>query len=340
MTFPPVKHKNKMGNRSKNVKKDFRYWQDGEGSRLRNSGFTLIELLVVIAIIAILAAILLPVLSRAKQQALGIQCMASLRQLMVAVKMYPDDNGGHFSPNPDYESSPSWVAGNMSGGISIGGPYPGVDATNSALLVNSKYSVLAPYVSTPAIFKCPADLSTWDGIPRVRSYNMSQSIGGTALGTIVDGSHVAGHWLSTKNASPPGGTPWKVYVKESDITGGLGPSDLFVLTEKNPNSINDATFSVQMPTSAADTEFISIPGNLHNGGCSFAFADGHAAIHHWRLPGIFPPPIWNITASTPTINGSPGGGWSGNVLHNPDVMWMAHGASGLASSAPATTYQP
>jgi len=338
--IPAGQIQNKMENRVKKSESNFQYWRDGEGSRFGNSGFTLIELLVVIAIIAILAAILLPVLSRAKDQALGIQCMSNLKQLILAVKMYPDDNGGHFPPNPDYESSPSWVAGNMSGGISIGGPYTGPDATNSALLVNSAYSLVAPYVQTPTIFKCPADLSTWDGIPRVRSYNMSQSIGGTALGTLMDGSHIAGHWLSTGNASPPGGTPWKVYLKESDITGGLGPSDLFVLTEKNPNSINDATFSVQMPTSAADTEFISIPGNLHNGGCSFAFADGHAAVHHWRLPGIFPQPIWAITASTPTINGSPSGGWSGNVLHNPDVIWVAHSASGLASGAPAGTYQP
>jgi prepilin-type N-terminal cleavage/methylation domain-containing protein/prepilin-type processing-associated H-X9-DG protein len=307
------------------------------GAQTENSGFTLIELLVVIAIIAILAAMLLPALSSAKKQAQATQCMSNLKQLMLAVKMYPNDFGGHFPPNPDYESYPSWVAGNMSQGISIGGPFTGPDATNSALLIASAYSLIGPYVQTPKIFKCPGDLSTYDGVPRVRSYNMSQSIGGTATSTVMDGSHIAGHWLSTENADPPGGTPWKVYLKESDITGTLGPSDLFVLTEKHPNGINDATFSVQMPTSAADTQFISIPGNVHNKGCAFAFADGHAEIHHWLMPGIFPVENWTITAATPTINGGPGGGWPGNVLHNPDVLWVAHRASGVSGSVP---YQP
>ncbi len=279
---------------------------------------------------------LLPALSAAKQRAQAVRCMSNLKQLMLAVKMYPDDNGGHFPPNPDYESSPSWVAGNMSQGKSIGGSYSGiVDATNSALLIDSRYSLLGPYVQTPSIFKCPADLSTFDGVPRVRSYNMSQSVGGTANGTLVDGSNIAGHWLSTGNATQPGGTPWKVYLKESEITGSPGPSDLFVLTEKHPNSMNDATFSVQMPTSAANTEFISIPGSkAHDNGCSFAFADGHAEIHHWLMPGIFPPVNWAITASMIPINGQ---NTPFNVLHNPDVIWVAHHASGASGSVP---YQP
>ncbi len=66
--------------------------------RTRAAGFTLIELLVVIAIIAILAALLLPALSRAKANASRIKCLNHLRQLQMAVQMYADDHGDEIPP--------------------------------------------------------------------------------------------------------------------------------------------------------------------------------------------------------------------------------------------------
>lgn len=318
---------------------------------MRN-GFTLIELLIVIAIIAILAAMLLPVLHRAEEKAQNMMCMNNLRQLMVAWKMYADDNQAAFAPNPDYNYTPRWVSGTMNGNQNVdnsggtippGAPiYSGPDETNNQLLVESHYSLLGPYVKNPAIYKCPADLSTWSskGIPgtqerpRVRSYSMSQAIGCAANGTLQDSGHgPIGHWLSSGNGTTPG-SPWRVFWKESVIQG-MSPADLWILIEEHPDSINDAAFAVQMPVSASSTYWIDIPSKNHNNACAFSFADGHSEIHKWLQPGVIPNIYWEVDAQAP-----PGG--IGNQLNpvsdDPDVLWVAHRTSCLAAGVNGKNY--
>jgi prepilin-type N-terminal cleavage/methylation domain-containing protein/prepilin-type processing-associated H-X9-DG protein len=320
-------------------------FQAGSGSSMLGA-FTLVELLVVIAIIGILAAVLLPVLQRAEVKAQQIECENNLNQLMRAVFIYATDNGGLYPPNPDWEGYPCWVAGNMNGGT-LGG-YPGVDATNSLLLVDPRYSCIADIVKVPKVYRCPADQSTWSTsgtpgmheTPRVRTYSMSQAVGPEPNGEVVDGTHVAGNWLTDhttegngNNGNPPGSFPWRVFTKDSQILG-MSPSDLFVLIEEHPNSINDGAFAVAMPAAARNTYFIDIPGKIHGGtSCAFSFADGHAEIHRWLQPGVIPPMVW---AADTVPN-------AGNSQHavpfDPDVLWLAHHTSCVAPGG-QVPYQP
>ena len=242
--------------------------------------FTLIELLAVIAIIAILAGLLMMALTQAKAKVQGIACMNNVRQLLVAWKMYPDDNEGKLVLNTAFNGaarkrpdSGGWIRG----WLDFDGGNP--DNTNTLKLIGTvagETALLGNYITTPAIYKCPADQSTVtiSGriYPRVRSMSMSQAIGFGSTGS----------WL------PP--STYIIFQKESDIIRPA-PANLLVLLDEHPDSINDGGWAFQMfdPDQRPQASLIDLPAGYHNRAGGLAFADGHAEIHKWLDARTRPP---------------------------------------------------
>ncbi len=211
--------------------------------------FTLIELLVVIAIIAILAAMLLPSLARAKMKAIEIKCLGNYKQLQTAYTMYLGDNRDFFPPlyaifsgSDPVGATNSWVLGN---------------AVLSADLSDIRNGVLYPFSAGPGIYKCPADQSFLRGTqtPRIRSCAISQYL-------LLDGSP-------------------QLLTKGSQVRSN---SQVFVFMDENVGSIEDGNFGLQRPPVST---WLNMPTDRHNRGAIWTFFDGHAFKAKWRAAKVW-----------------------------------------------------
>ena len=269
--------------------------------RPKDGAFTLMELLVVISIIAILAALLLPVLSQAKARATAIQCQGNLKQLQLAWHMYVNDHDDFIPGNNWWQEAGSngmarcslnWTTGWEDATLA-----DDPDNTNADLFLNPKWASLGEYTKSAGIYYCPASrVMVKEGrglFPLARTVSMNG-------------------WMGYTNR--PLVTEFKFLRKTTDLVK-LSASNAFVFVDERDDSVDDGFFGVSMVSAT----MVEIAANYHGGGGPITFADGHVEFHRWLSPDTrFPQQSGIATEKYNFISVAP---------DDPDLLWLQEHAT-------------
>jgi len=255
-------------------------------SVLSSSAFTLVELLVVIAVIAILAAMLLPVLAQGKQRAKRIQCLNNQREMAMTWVLYAGDNNDSLvlngQCNPESTANKLWVQGAF--------VHTGAN-TNVDYMLNPQYALFANYIKSGSTYLCPTDRDTVKVnnviYPKLRSYALNAYLGWT------------GTW-DTRMSSY-----YTVFRRYSRISANM-PQGTFLFMDVQPDSICWPYFGMEMVTDV----FFNWPGASHSRGTVVSYADGHVDWHRWQDSRT-------INASSPNYHAH-----NDASFRNVDIAWM------------------